>query len=116
MSGAAAAPLGPDTLRSVVRRVPHFAALSDDQVNLLLAGAALVRVAAGSVVLRPGAPPDAVRFLVTGTTDLQVAIRAVNEGAVHRFFLKPWDDEQLVATMEIQLRTHRRASSASHSS
>ena len=27
--------------------------------------------------------PEAVRFLVTGNTDLQVAIRAVNEGAAN---------------------------------
>ena len=47
--------------------------------------------------------PEAVRFLVTGNTDLQVAIRAVNEGAVHRYFLKPWDDGALVGALEIQL-------------
>ena len=48
--------------------------------------------------------PDTVRFLVTGNTDLQIAIRAVNEGSVHRFFLKPWDDEQLVTALQISLR------------
>ena len=48
--------------------------------------------------------PDTLRCLVTGNTDLQVAIRAVNEGAVHRMFLKPWDDEQLVAAIQIALR------------
>ncbi len=47
---------------------------------------------------------DTTRFLVTGNTDVQVAIRALNEGAVHRFFLKPWDDEQLVTALEIALR------------
>ena len=52
--------------------------------------------------------PETVRFLVTGNTDLQVAIRAVNEGSVHRFFLKPWDDETLVAALDIQLHTHAR--------
>jgi adenylate cyclase len=50
--------------------------------------------------------PDTVRFLVTGNTDVQVAIRAVNEGSVHRFFLKPWDDRTLVDALEIQLHTH----------
>ena len=50
--------------------------------------------------------PNTVRFLVTGNTDLQVAIRALNEGSVHRFFTKPWDDENLIATLEIQLHTH----------
>lgn len=48
--------------------------------------------------------PDTVRCLVTGNTDLQIAIRAVNEGSVHRFFLKPWDDEQLRTAIEIALR------------
>ena len=33
----------------------------------------------------------------------QVAIRAVNEGAVHRYFLKPWDDGALTGALEIQL-------------
>lgn len=48
--------------------------------------------------------PDTTRILVTGNTDVQVAIRALNEGAVHRFFLKPWDDEQLVMALQIALR------------
>ncbi|HUQ05624.1 MAG TPA: response regulator [Kofleriaceae bacterium] len=48
--------------------------------------------------------PNTTRLLVTGNTDVQVAIRALNEGAVHRFFLKPWDDEQLVTALQIALR------------
>ncbi len=48
--------------------------------------------------------PETTRLLVTGNTDIQVAIRALNEGAVHRFFLKPWDDEQLVMALQIALR------------
>lgn len=48
--------------------------------------------------------PETARVLVTGNTDLQVCIRAVNEGAVHRFFLKPWDDDQLITTLEIIMR------------
>jgi DNA-binding NtrC family response regulator len=49
--------------------------------------------------------PDTARVMITGNSDIRVAIRALNEGAVHRFFLKPWDDDQLVATIEIALRT-----------
>jgi DNA-binding NtrC family response regulator len=50
--------------------------------------------------------PDLVRFLVTGNTDIHIAIRAVNEGSVHRFFLKPWDDLALAGALEIQLHAH----------
>jgi DNA-binding NtrC family response regulator len=48
--------------------------------------------------------PETVRFLVTGNRDIEVAARAVNEGAVHRYFSKPWDDEKLRAALEIVLR------------
>jgi DNA-binding NtrC family response regulator len=49
--------------------------------------------------------PDMVRFLVTANRDLDVALRAVNEGAVHRYFLKPWNDDKLRAALEIVLRS-----------
>ena len=49
--------------------------------------------------------PDMVRFLVTGNRDLEVAVRAVNEGAVHRYFVKPWSDDKLRAALEIVLHS-----------
>jgi DNA-binding NtrC family response regulator len=48
--------------------------------------------------------PDTVRFLVTGNRDIEIAARAVNEGAVHRYFSKPWNDDKLRAALEILLR------------
>lgn len=48
--------------------------------------------------------PQTVRFLVTATRDLEVALRAVNEGAVDRYFLKPWNDSKLRDALEIVLR------------
>lgn len=50
--------------------------------------------------------PDTVRFLVTGNQDIEVAARAVNEGAVHRYFSKPWNDDKLRSALEIVLRMH----------
>ena len=51
--------------------------------------------------------PTTVRFLVTANRDIDVVVRAVNEGAVHRYFLKPWSDEKLRSALEILL--HGRA-------
>jgi response regulator RpfG family c-di-GMP phosphodiesterase len=51
------------------------------------------------------AHPDVVRFLVTGNRDVDVAARAVNEGSVHRYFLKPWDDDKLRSALVLVLRT-----------
>ena len=49
--------------------------------------------------------PDTIRFLVTASRELDVAVRAVNEGAVHRYFLKPWNDEKLRSALEILLHS-----------
>ena len=47
--------------------------------------------------------PDTIRFLVTANRDVDVVVRAVNEGAVHRYFLKPWNDGKLRSALEILL-------------
>lgn len=39
--------------------------------------------------------PQTVRILLTGHATLDAAMRAVNVGEIYRFFLKPWDDNQL---------------------
>lgn len=39
--------------------------------------------------------PDSIRITLSGYTDLQSIIDAVNEGAVYKFLTKPWDDERL---------------------
>ncbi len=39
--------------------------------------------------------PDTIRMTLSGFTDLQSIIDAVNEGAVFKFLTKPWDDERL---------------------
>jgi diguanylate cyclase (GGDEF)-like protein len=39
--------------------------------------------------------PDTIRIILSGYTELQSVIDAINRGAVYRFFTKPWDDQQL---------------------
>lgn len=39
--------------------------------------------------------PATVRMTLSGFTDLQSIIDAVNEGAIYKFLTKPWDDELL---------------------
>jgi DNA-binding NtrC family response regulator len=39
--------------------------------------------------------PHVFRVMLTGQADVDVAIRSINEGHVHRFLTKPWDDAQL---------------------
>lgn len=39
--------------------------------------------------------PEAVRMILTGKPDLVAVLAAVEEGAVYRFLLKPWDNDDL---------------------
>ncbi len=40
--------------------------------------------------------PDAVRYLLTGYSDMEAVIHAVNKGEIHRYLTKPWNDEDLL--------------------
>jgi response regulator RpfG family c-di-GMP phosphodiesterase len=44
--------------------------------------------------------PDCVRILLTGYVDINVAIKAINEGRIHRYLSKPWDDAELIMVIE----------------
>jgi response regulator RpfG family c-di-GMP phosphodiesterase len=51
--------------------------------------------------------PQVVRMMLTGQSDVQLAIRALNEGSVHRYLLKPWDSVDLKGIVRMALATHR---------
>ncbi len=51
--------------------------------------------------------PRAIRILLTGHADLQLALRAINEGEVYRFFTKPWDDDTLRLDVRLALEQRR---------
>lgn len=44
--------------------------------------------------------PDAIRILLTGYTDIESVIDAVNTGEVYRYMTKPWDPVDLVNTIQ----------------
>jgi len=44
--------------------------------------------------------PRAIRILTTAYSDLEVAIDAVNSGAIYKYATKPWDVPQLEATLK----------------
>ncbi len=52
--------------------------------------------------------PRTVRLMLTGQRDVELAVRALNEGAVQRFLLKPWDNVDLKGVVGMALRTHAR--------
>jgi DNA-binding NtrC family response regulator len=52
--------------------------------------------------------PSAIRLILTGQPDLEVATAAINQSAVHKFISKPWDDAELRATILACFAHHER--------
>ena len=41
--------------------------------------------------------PNSMRFILSGYADFNSLIQALNDGGVHQFIMKPWDDDALLA-------------------
>jgi adenylate cyclase len=44
--------------------------------------------------------PDPIRMILTGFSDVEVIIQAINSGRVFRYITKPWDENELRMTIE----------------
>ena len=51
--------------------------------------------------------PDTVRMLVTAYSDLSAAIAAINRGHVSRYLHKPWNADELLATLRDSVERYR---------
>ncbi len=51
--------------------------------------------------------PHAVRIILTGFTDVDVLMEAINSCKVYRYIVKPWDPPDMVITVERGLEAHR---------
>jgi response regulator RpfG family c-di-GMP phosphodiesterase len=47
--------------------------------------------------------PEAIRYLLTGYSDMEAVIQAVNKGEIHRYLTKPWNDEDLLLQVRLSL-------------
>lgn len=44
--------------------------------------------------------PESIRMIITGFTDIQALIDAINTGRVYRYITKPWDEQELYVTLK----------------
>ena len=51
--------------------------------------------------------PDAIRFLLTGYSDVKDILDAVNKGEIHRYLTKPWNDDDLLLQVRSALESIR---------
>ncbi len=69
-------------------------------IDLLLSDIDMPELSGVELVKRVrAAHPGVVRMLLTGGASLTTALRAINEGEVHRYLTKPWDKQELRAVL-----------------
>lgn len=50
--------------------------------------------------------PDSIRLLLTGYTDIESVISAINEGQIYRYLTKPWEPQDLIITIDKAYETY----------
>jgi CheY-like chemotaxis protein len=71
----------------LLRQKPVALIISDQRMPGMIGAEFLARSRALS--------PHSMRILLTGYSDMEAAVQAINQGGIHLYLTKPWDDEQL---------------------
>ncbi|NDY71059.1 hypothetical protein DO021_05795 [Desulfobacter hydrogenophilus] len=50
--------------------------------------------------------PDSRRILMTGHHDFDVAMDAINQGGIHKYITKPWDESDLLTTLTTEIEIY----------
>ncbi len=75
--------------------------LNDQEWDLVMADYRMPKIN-GLEVLKAAKTkaPKAIRILMTGYTDIEVIIQAINEGNIYKYIAKPWDNAQLIEIVQ----------------
>ena len=92
------APGGAEGLARIASSGPYAVVLSDMRMPRMTGAEFLARVREVS--------PDSIRMVLTGETDITLAMHAVNEGAIFRFLLKPCAEPTLRAAIDAAQRQY----------
>lgn len=77
---------GPDALK-LIKEVNFQVIITDQRMPEMTGVEFLIEVLKES--------PDAIRILLTGYSDINAVIDAVNKGQIYYYVNKPWDEQQL---------------------
>ena len=81
--------------------VEGLSVLNDNKVHVIIADQRMPQSTGVEFfdVVRT-AHPDPVRILLTGYTDAETIIDAINKGQIYRYIKKPWDELELQTTIK----------------
>ncbi len=75
--------------------------LKDNRVHLIISDQRMPGMSGVKFLTRAkNLDPDTIRIMLTGYADIEAAVAAINEGEIYKFIFKPWNDEDLRATVK----------------
>ncbi len=86
----------------VLRREPDVAVIIADQRMPEMNGAKFLAEAMGLV-------PKSMRIMLTGYTDMDALVDAVNSGQIYRYIAKPWEPEELMMEVRRAIQNYEMA-------
>ena len=89
---------GPDAL-NILEREGDIAVIISDQRMPQMSGTEFLSLTAQRY-------PDIIRIILTGYTDVEDLVEAINSGKVFKYVTKPWNDEQLKEVVRQATDTH----------
>jgi adenylate cyclase len=82
--------------------------LASTQVDLIISDMRMPYMSGAEFLAQAQALyPGTVRILLTGYSEIESVVRAINEGGVYRYLNKPWDDQDLLLTVAQALEQRR---------
>ncbi|MGG6296470.1 response regulator [Leptolyngbya sp. AN02str] len=90
---------GPEALDLLSQEGGDIAVIISDQRMPLMSGTEFLSLTATQY-------PDIIRIILTGYTDVEDLVEAINSGKVFKYVTKPWDDEELKGVVRQAVDTH----------
>lgn len=82
--------------------------LTEDKVDLIVSDMRMPEIDGATFLIEgKSAQPDALRILLTGYADIESTVKTLNKGEISRYISKPWDDEEMLATVSEVLKLKR---------
>jgi response regulator RpfG family c-di-GMP phosphodiesterase len=76
----------------------QYLMVADDPISLIISDQRMPNMTGSEFLHKAkGICPEAIRFLLTGYSDLDALVEAINKGEIHRYLTKPWNDDELLA-------------------
>jgi response regulator RpfG family c-di-GMP phosphodiesterase len=83
------------------------AILEARDVAVVVADQRMPRMSGSALLVRAAqVRPDATRILLTGYSDLEAVVHAINEGSIYHYAIKPWDPDDLLEVLRRAVERH----------